>query len=240
MELSARLNTIASMIPKGASIADIGTDHGFLPVWLAKNGVCSRIFACDLRAAPLKKAKDNAQKYGVSGRIEFLECDGLSEIEPESVDTIVIAGMGGETIAPILSKAQWVKNRRYRLLLQPMNDAELLREYLYENGFDIEREILIRDAGRLYTVMKARYTGQMAGFSPVDTFLSPTLKNSGDPLLPDYVNRLIQLIKTAEAGTAKSSKMQDVARNLKFQAALSGLNQYQSEITEMNKNADGK
>lgn len=157
--ISPRLKTIAGLVPKGDRVADIGTDHGYLPVFLVKNDIASRVIACDINEKPLLSARRNIEAAAVP-RIELRLCDGLAGIHKDEIDTAIIAGMGGEVIAGILSRCQWIKNSRYRLLLQPMTSAEELRKYLCREGFRINTETAVADAGKIYTVIDAYFDGE--------------------------------------------------------------------------------
>lgn len=155
LELPPRLQLLADWVRPGAAIADIGTDHAFLPVWLMlQNRVCSAI-ASDLRAGPLARGAETAREHGVSQWVEMRLCDGLAGIAPDEADTVIIAGMGGENIAQILAAAPWTADGRHTLLLQPMSRAEVLREFLADHGFVIVREQLVYDRGTVYPVMEA-------------------------------------------------------------------------------------
>lgn len=154
LELTPRLQLLADWVPPGAKLADVGTDHAYLPVWLTLHGRVTSAIASDLRRGPLARARATGAAYGAGG-IDFRLCDGLSAIAPEEADTIVIAGMGGEHIAAILSAAPWTAAGRHTLLLQPMTHAEDLRAFLVGNGYAITREALVRDRGTLYPVMEA-------------------------------------------------------------------------------------
>jgi tRNA (adenine22-N1)-methyltransferase len=152
--LSPRLRAIAALVPHGAKPVDVGTDHGYLPAWLLQNGVCSFCTATDINAQPLESARRTLSEAGVSDRAELLLCDGLADCDSEKIDTVVIAGMGGDNIAGILSRAPWAREGRL-LLLQPMSKAERLRAWLCEAGYEIMGERLVRDAGKLYAVISA-------------------------------------------------------------------------------------
>ena len=156
MELSPRLRSVAELVPPGAKFADVGTDHAYLPVWLLQRGVIRHAVASDLRHGPLDRARQTAEKYGLSGQMEFRLCDGLSGIAPEEADTIAIAGMGGETIAAILAAAPWTRERDCLLLLQPMSAQPFLRRWLQEHGYVIRRETLSREGSSLYVTLEAR------------------------------------------------------------------------------------
>lgn len=154
-----RLLCAASLVRQGSRVADIGTDHAYLPIYLVESGRSPSTIASDIRVGPADSARKNVAAAGLCDRIEVRLGDGLSGIAPDEVDDIVIAGMGGETIAAILQGAEWVKDARYRLILQPMTRAEDLRRYLLTNGFEIDEERVVPDGRRLYTVMAATYTG---------------------------------------------------------------------------------
>lgn len=157
--LSRRLKTIAALVPFGARVCDIGTDHAILPVFLSENTLVKSIIATDVREKPLKNAKKNIEKSGAAN-IELRLCDGFSCINPDEFDTAVIAGMGGEVISGIISRAEMLKNADKLLILQPTTSPEILRKYLCDNGFVIETEIPLTDNGKIYSVMSVRYSGE--------------------------------------------------------------------------------
>ena len=144
-----RMGAEGAGLPMSAQITRIS------PNWLRLHGKIREAIASDLRPGPLERARNTGRLYGTDG-IEYRLCSGLSEIRPSEVDTIVIAGMGGETILSILKAAPWTADDHHTLLLQPQTHEELVRQYLAENGFIITREALVRDRGTLYTVMEAR------------------------------------------------------------------------------------
>lgn len=148
--LRKRLLAIAKLVPVGNRVADIGTDHAYLPIFLRKNGISPAVLACDIRTMPLKSAMKNVADSGVDG-IGFRLCDGLLGIEPDEVDTVIIAGLGGECIAGIL-ESSWAKNSKKHFLLQPMNSPEELRRFLC-GKYTLLREFAVED-GRVYTVME--------------------------------------------------------------------------------------
>ena len=159
-QLDPRLSLCASFVPAGAKLADIGTDHGYLPIWLAKTGRVIHAVAADLRPGPLERAKENVRKYQVEDIVELRLSDGLQAFLPEEADFIVIAGMGGEVIASILGAAPWLKETGARLVLQPMTRAEELRRFLAEHGFEILEERPVLSLGRPYSVLLTAYTGR--------------------------------------------------------------------------------
>ena len=163
-ELDDRLRAVAALIRPGSRVADIGTDHAYLPVWLVQVGVCPTAIASDVKPGPLAAAKTHIRAAGLESKIAVRLGDGLATVAPSEADDIVIAGMGGETIAAILAATPWVRDARLRLVLQPMSRAEETRRWLLTNGFAIETERLVIDGHHQYPVMAAGYTGA----APVD------------------------------------------------------------------------
>ena len=127
LELSPRLAAIAEQVPQGARLADVGTDHAYLPAWLLLAGRISGAVATDVREGPLQRGRETARLYKVEDRIVFRCCDGLAAVEPQEADTVVIAGMGGELMARIVERAPWT--RGCTLLLQPMRAQAVLRQF---------------------------------------------------------------------------------------------------------------
>lgn len=154
--LSPRLEKVASLVPKGAKIADVGTDHAYLPIYLIQSGIAQSAVATDIHKGPIEAANSNIKAAGVGG-IKTILCDGLTAVLPHEVDTVIIAGMGGDTIAHVLSEAEWLKSEDKLLILQPMSSADSARVYLAQNGYKVEKEVCVEDAGRVYPVMTARY-----------------------------------------------------------------------------------
>ena len=158
--LKDRLYTVQTLVPKGSRVADIGTDHGHLPISLVKAEISPFVIAADIGVKPLSVAKQNIEKCGLKN-IETRLSDGLEAIKPDEVDCVTIAGMGGEVIEGILERCPWIKNARYTLILQPMTGADTLRRYLVLNGFETVEEKAVLDAGKLYCVIKAKFSGNV-------------------------------------------------------------------------------
>ena len=187
MKLSPRLQAIADWIGQGARLADIGTDHGLLPVWCVLRGVTSYAAACDIRELPLRSARRNAKEYDVEDRIEFILSDGLDHVKEGSVDTVTAAGMGGETIISILSRAGWIRRKGMCLILQPQSKIPELQEWLARNGFFTEKARLVRDSGRIYLVLRVLWDGAVR--EPDPYCLGPL---GGDGLLKEYAAEVLK------------------------------------------------
>ena len=178
MAVNSRLMKIAGMIQKGDRVADIGTDHAYLPVFLIREGIASFVYACDVADGPLLNAKVNIERLKAKN-IELRKGDGLNAVKPQEADTFIIAGMGGDLIIKILSDCDWIKNERYEVLLQPMTSVEDLHAFLMKNGFEIKEEQAVISAGRVYSVIKAVYSGNCREVSPKDYYLGKLSCNLG-------------------------------------------------------------
>lgn len=168
--LDERLNLCAGFVRSGAKLADIGTDHAYLPVSLALAGRIETAIAADINEEPLCRGTKTIDKYDVSHIVSVRLCDGLAGIGSDEADDIVIAGMGADTIIGILDAAPWLKDNSKHLILQPMTKGERLIKYLYENGFEIlEQRGCIAD-GKPYSVMLVEYTGKTSGCEDLFTY----------------------------------------------------------------------
>jgi len=201
-----RIALILSMIDMGSVIIDVGCDHGYLPIAAVSAGISKKAFASDMKAGPLARAEANIKNAGLSDRIECRLCDGVSGFSKEDADTIVIAGMGGETIAGIIERALWLKNGRYTLILQPMTMTEELRIFLKETGFETMEERLVADGGKLYNVIKARWVKDTKErmSSGIETILPKCLMN--DPLFGEYAKKQKARLIKKRSGLKASSE----------------------------------
>lgn len=169
--LTERLRTIADMVDQGSRLADIGTDHGFIPIYLLTMGKIQYAVASDVHIGPLDKARENTLKYGVGEKMRLCRADGMEGLRQDEVDAVVIAGMGGELICRILDRVpQSVKT----LILQPMTDLENVRKKVHQIGFTLVREKIAREENKFYIVMKAQ-RGACPYWSEQDYLVSPLL-----------------------------------------------------------------
>lgn len=158
LELSKRLSLIASLVNEGSSVCDVGTDHGYLPAFLYLSGKCKSVMATDINEKPLESAKSNLQRLDVKG-VRLILCDGLAGVTRQDADTIIIAGMGGEVISGIISRALFLRDSTVSLILQPTTAAKELRLFLSQNGFAVEKETALIENGKIYSVMCVRFVG---------------------------------------------------------------------------------
>lgn len=202
MELSPRLSAIAAQVPQGARLADIGTDHAYLPVSLLLRGAIPSAVASDVNRGPLERGRETARQAGVEERIDFRLCDGLIGLDDSQADAVVIAGMGGELIARILSEAPWT--RQVLLLLQPMTGQPELRRWLGENGYRIQRETVVREGEKLYVILAVR-GGQDAPYSLGELWAGRQRRGEASPLRLDYLDDLLRRRRRAMAGMERSA-----------------------------------
>ena len=221
IKLSERLDAIARLVPSCGGVADVGTDHGYIPVWLAQNGHNGAIFATDIKKAPLEHAKQTALEHGQDGKIGFYLCDGLEALDGANTGTVIIAGMGGENIADILSAAPWTREKKPLLILQPMSKSSCLRKWLYENGYRVLSEFLVDD-GTIYEIFTAQ-TGQDVPYSPAELLTGHKELICSSPLFEARLQNLIEREQRAAAGLAASSKAEDIARLSEVQTILRSL-----------------
>ncbi len=159
--LSKRLSSAASFVREGAILADIGTDHGYLPIYCVKNGICERAIAADINSMPLDRAVENIKYYGLSDRIECVLTSGFDDLDKKGITDGAVCGMGGELIAEIIKAADHLKRRGVRLIIQPMTMHDVARKALYDSGFEITAEKMLFEEGKYYTVICAEYKGEL-------------------------------------------------------------------------------
>lgn len=213
MTLSPRLAATASLVSGGGNIVDVGTDHAYLPAHLILTKKIPFAIASDLRGSPLDNARDTVFKYKLQDRIELRLSDGLKEIKPEEVEEIVFAGMGGTLIAEKLKECPWVKSKKHHFIFQPQSKAEDLREFLYSEGFEINREIAVNEGNRYYITFDAYYTGETKPFTLSDCFIGELPKTvEAKAHLKMQLNRIekkYSALKNREENTEALEKLID-------------------------------
>lgn len=229
IKLSSRLEAIAALVPPVGSVADIGTDHGYIPVRLAQTDHRGMLYAADINEAPLQHAKQTALEYDQTDKIEFYLCDGLSALEEKSIETVIIAGMGGENIAEIIAAAPWVKEKSSLLILQPMSKSAYLRQWLNENGFSILTEQLVED-GAIYELLTAQ-AGKAAPYSPAELLIGRKEQIASSPLYESRLNYLISKYQKAVIGLSSSMRIEDAERLELEQRILTSLLNLKNENT---------
>lgn len=202
-KLDERLMSCAEFVRENSRIADVGTDHAYLPIYLIKTGKIQRAIASDVRKGPLLNAEKNLKKYHLLDKVELRLSNGLEKIKKKEVDDIIIAGMGGEIIVDILSKADWLKNKTKRLILQPMSMDEKVRKFLYKEKFKIIDEKVTISENKIYNVMCAEFFGKDYKITELYPYIG-TLENNLNEETKIYINKKINSLKNQSKGLKKN------------------------------------
>lgn len=213
IHLSSRLLAVAELVPPGGHVIDVGTDHGMLPVWLVQTGRAEHVWASDLRSGPLQSAERLIAETGTGERIDLRLTDGLQGFSADDADTVVIAGMGGETMVSILAAAPWL-HEGVSLILQPQSKQGVLRRWLAENGFTVTCERLVRDAGRIYPILTAE-DGISPPYTEAEYHIGRWTKICHDPLLPEFLTAVIRRVSAAAAYDASQGCLLDELQDMK-------------------------
>ena len=168
-KISKRLQCAAAFAQVGEFIADVGTDHAYLPIYLYTSGIIKGAVVSDINEGPINRAAQNIREFSCEGKIIPVLCDGLSKIKEYSPDTVFILGMGGELIVNIISNAEWLKQNGTRIVMQPMTHPEILREYLNSSGFEISDEAMVEDS-KIYQIIVAKYSGVREELSRLELY----------------------------------------------------------------------
>lgn len=195
------------MVPRGARLADIGSDHAYLPIALCLENKIECALASDINEGPVAAAIANIHKNGLADKIEAVRADGLDKTRSFAPDCITILGMGGELIVSILDKAEWVKNENITLVLQPMTHPEILAKYLAAEGFEIIDEKIVRDGSRddrIYRIICAKFDGKRRELSEGEALIGRINVDHGDPVTVAYIERNIRVLETRIKGRTQA------------------------------------
>ena len=193
MNIGARLKTAADLVRQNSKVVDVGTDHAYLPAYLVLSGRVVSAIACDIGEGPLENAANTLAELDLTDKIELRLCDGLQGVSALEADDVVICGMGGELIASIIDRASWLKSADKHIIMQPMSAVDDLRVYLADNGFAVEKEVLVKDAGRIYIVISTYYTGEKRSILPEYKYVGNI--TASDNLGKEYLERQYKRIK---------------------------------------------
>ncbi|MBR4223231.1 MAG: SAM-dependent methyltransferase [Oscillospiraceae bacterium] len=197
--LDRRLAACADMVTGGFA-ADIGTDHGYLPSYLVRNGICSRAIAADINAAPLAAARRTVTAEGTSDRVQLILSDGLRDVPLDGVTDIILAGMGGELISRIVLEDE--RCRETAVICQPMTKAEVLRREMWSHGYALERERAVISGKHIYSVMRWRYTGGEP-YDDADVYIGKL--SYEDETDRKYIDGVLRRLTAAAEGRSISS-----------------------------------
>ena len=198
MELSKRLKSVADMVTKGSKVADIGCDHGYVSIYLVKEKLAMDVIAMDVNKGPLECARQNVEREGLAQYIELRLSDGLKALSAGEVNSIICAGMGGRLVVKILTEGKAVLSKVRELILQPQSEIQLVRKFLYENGFEIVQENMVLDDGKYYQMMRAvkgesqqgdlgEPSSEVISITEVEAKYGPCLLKNQHPVLKEFL-----------------------------------------------------
>lgn len=214
-KITPRLKMVADLVPGCSLVADIGTDHGYLPIYLVNKGICESAIAADVNKGPLEAAKKNIALTRVKDKIETVLSDGLKNVE--KADCVTIAGMGGELIASILEHR---KEGMTKFVLQPQRAMGHLRKYLAREGFEIKKESLAQEGDKMYCAFYAEYTGEKSEIEEKEALLGKRELLCDNKLFYEYINyrrrEIIQAMKSIEKAGAEGARYEELKKMLEM------------------------
>lgn len=203
VSLSPRLSAVAKLVRRGSVLADVGCDHGFLPVYLLQNGIIDSAVASDINQGPLSSCEQLVIKESLQNKVKLVLSDGLRGIACNSYTDVTFCGMGGELISSILnvSKGHFSPDKHY--IFNPMTHPEILRKYLCDNGFEIDNDFIVREQNHYYNVFDAYYTGKIKKYDESYYFLG----NITDFTHKEYFAHLLNHLENKMKGGADYSSL---------------------------------
>jgi len=215
MELSARLKAVAGMVTEGNRVCDVGCDHGYISIYLVKNGVSPYVYAMDVNKGPLLRAKEHILDYGYEDKIETILSDGLVALGDRSSDALICAGMGGKLIIKILSEGMEQVLRMRELILQPQSEIHLVREYLRNLGFYIDKEDMVFEDGKYYPMMHILVKSDKKNEkNPVFDKFGPSLLKEKHPVLKDFLEYTKRTLDEIDAKLALEEKTDKIIKRI--------------------------
>lgn len=220
LSLKGRLKLIADKVTECEVVADIGTDHAYIPIYLIQQGVCKKAIASDVKIGPVKVANKNINIYKMQDKIETRLGSGLETIAENEADTVIIAGMGGTLLTELLAVNPQKVSKTSALVLQPMNDLNVVRKWLFDNKFDIYDEELIDEGPKIYCVISAKYDGKDRQYQEFQLHVGDKLINKKDPLLVPYceikvrqIDRVLRQLEDMEDNDQLQSYYSSLKKN---------------------------
>lgn len=218
IELSNRLKTISNLINNVKSIVDVGTDHGYIPIYLVGNSILDYAVASDINKGPVEKAKNNVKDFNLGNKISCRLGGGLTTVKPREVDAAIIAGMGGNLIRDIIEESKGVFKTLDYAVLQPVQNPEVLREYIYKSGYTILDEIIVKDEEKYYEIIKVKYDNNKREVEPIYYEISEILLNKKEPLFKEYIefklNKYTRVYENLNEETELSRKRKEELRRI--------------------------
>ncbi|MBP3665271.1 MAG: SAM-dependent methyltransferase [Tyzzerella sp.] len=191
MELSKRLQAVSDLLNQGLVVADVGTDHGYIPIYLVQTGKTEKAFAMDVNEGPLLRAKAHIAEQGLSEKIEVRLSDGVRALSPGECDSVVIAGMGGALAIKIMEEGEMVFRNLKEFVLQPQSELAKVRQYLYEQNYCVIAEDMVLEEGKFYPMMKV-INGNSPAYSVEELRYGKRLLEQKHPVLLMYLEKEVQ------------------------------------------------
>ena len=225
MELSKRLKAVAELVTPGMRLADVGTDHGYIPIYLTEAGVITSAIAMDINKGPLERAKEHIREHGLEGKIQTRLSDGLKNLQMNEADCMIAAGMGGGLVIRILSEERDTAGSLKELILQPQSEIDSVRKYLTEEGYRIVAEDMVYEDGKYYPMMKAVPCMAGAGeipYSEEELEFGRVLLQQAHPVLGQFLeremeiqNRILSALESQESVRAKK-RMEEISYRIEW------------------------
>lgn len=214
MRLSKRLELLLSFVEPGGRVADVGTDHGFIPVELVRRAIAYKAIAMDVRPGPLLRAREHIRQAGLWERIETRLGDGVERLSSGEADTVVIAGMGGQLVIHILENGRRLWGDVRHWILSPQSELDKVRRFLYDRGFELAREDMVEDEGKYYTVMDAVYKNEgdmgQGELTDMEYRYGPKLIEEKNEVLMEFLGReereLLEIIRGIEGNEGEKAR----------------------------------
>lgn len=210
MELSKRLQAVADLVTPGLKVADIGTDHGYIPIWLMEHKKSSFAVAMDINKGPLEKARENIRLHGLTSYIETRLSDGMKNLKAGEAESVVIAGMGGGLVMKILEDVKGKSLGIREWILQPQSEIQKVRTYLRESGYCIVAEDMVLDEGKFYPMMKV-IKGEPELYSEAELCYGKILLKNRNKVLEEFLKKELD-IKTEIRNRLQNSDGENISR----------------------------
>lgn len=218
MQLSIRLNAVASMVTVGNRLVEAGCDHAYMPIYLVENNIVPSAIAMDINKGPLSRAREHIIEHKLEDRIQTRLSDGISALEEGEGDSLIIAGMGGGLVMKILSEGENVLKGFKEIILQPQSEIEDVRRFLQDNGYKIIEEKMVIDEGKYYPMFKAIH-GEMSYDRTIYFKYGKILLESKNEVLYDFLNKELKtyskILKKLEEEYAKNLGKQNISERKK-------------------------
>ncbi len=232
MELSERLFSITEMVMPGLVVADVGCDHGYVPIYLVQKGIIPHAIAMDVGAGPLERARDHIREAGLTDYIETRLSDGVQELQPGEADCLIIAGMGGPLMRKIMEEGRKVLSEMKQFILQPQSEVAEFRHFLQDNGYHIISESMVCEEGKYYPMMKAIH-GEMHYTNEVDFRYGKILLHEENPVLKQFLRKeekhyvnLLKELDQSEKTERVEDRREELEQELTYTREALGYYQY--------------